>query len=600
MRHGILLAVLLVLGAAGQVPDHVRLVVSSEKIDYYLGETVRLQLRFTSTEPNGFTANPNIYDRMGWHSVGDENGPEDFVVDPQEGTEDPIKGIFSQGPINVRCCAPPVVLSERPFTIERILNAWVRFRRPGTYRLYVVSHRVGRKSGPEQAAAPILLSPNSLALVFHAAPAAWIKEQIAATTKVLDLPVTNPPKDSDARERAMQQLRFLNTPESAVELARRVDRRNYGDDWVLMDSSYRPQELAVLEGRLVAPDEACDGYLLDGLAHLAQLISLGGMGWKVPKREPARKAWQQEFQRRVVFRENKIRDYASRLYAALPSKESAARAECSLAVLNTAMNRPGRPEWLGSVTAEVRADFRRLRPNEQVRLLQEGWTILRSPAMLPILRSLRETMPDLALPRVYELAPEEGRRLIIDEIRHSQHRIAFNTLAMLPDRTLPELDDVLAAEYEQGLDNADMLILRYARGAVARRVKETYRKRPEGRIPWAGPVVYYLLKYDPKFGEQELRRSLATPGRYTLRPVDYEPRAGTPGDRIPVELEGTGEDGRGADPGDVRVRPREAAPVDCHGGASRQVERTREGTGLSAGARGSGTRSGTCDSAGES
>ena len=73
---------------------------------------------------------------------------------------------------------------------------------------------------------------------------------------------------------------------------------------------------------------------------------------------------------------------------------------------------------------------------------------------------------------------------------------------MLPDATLPELDDTLAeSSYE-------LLVLRYATGDIVKRVEAAYRARmaEQGLPRCAGPLVFYFLKYDRAFGERLLQR----------------------------------------------------------------------------------------------
>jgi len=57
---------------------------------------------------------------------------------------------------------------------------------------------------------------------------------------------------------------------------------------------------------------------------------------------------------------------------------------------------------------------------------------------------------DLALRRLYELAPEEGRRLIIAEMRRPDSRVGLQSFSVLPDETFPELDSVFVDNFEKG------------------------------------------------------------------------------------------------------------------------------------------------------
>ena len=115
--------------------------------------------------------------------------------------------------------------------------------------------------------------------------------------------------------------------------------------------------------------------------------------------------------------------------------------------------------------------------------------------------------------RLSELAPDEGRRIILDEIRRPGSLLPFDLIASLPDRTLPEMDDLFAEHLN------DSLIVRYASGAIVKRVEQAYERRAADfdrqKLPHcAAPLAFYFLKYDPEYGERELRRSFSPDGGF--------------------------------------------------------------------------------------
>jgi len=506
MSRLVLLALALATRMAGQSATPVRLTVTPDKTNYYLGETIQLQLQYTSTEPKTFAADSQTYDR-----IGRQNGVEVYEMDPVAGTEDPLQGLVASMGGMGGISGGPVILSEKPFVIERTLNEWIRFTRPGTYRLHVVSHRVSRLTHPGEKPnilllqqlgeiPPVTVTSDSITLVIHPAPAKWVSEQISAATAFIDGPVSQTGADAEARTKAIRTLRFLNTHESTAQLAWRMENGSGVTYWYLSDTSYRPEVLAILEKRLVAPAESINENFLQGLAEIA--------------------APREESQRRVKLREEKLDLYTKRLLDALPGKQPPARTAC-LAGLLDALHRVGHhPDGLDKLTAEIVAEFPTFPPSTQAALLARHWPILNRPAMQPVLRDIYNNpatgspLRDAALRDLYDLDPAEGRRLIMDEIRHHPHRIGFETLAMLPDKTLPEADEDLAANYEQNIPDADLLIIRYGTGAISSRVKKEYTQRKAAFKPTGplDPIIYYLLKYDPAFAEKEMRRSLASPG----------------------------------------------------------------------------------------
>ncbi len=186
----LLLATLLPLAVA-TAQQGVTFTISLPKTVFYMGETIPLQLAFTSSMPGAYSA----------AGIG---RLETYNIDPADGTEDPLRGLPGEGGgVLNGMFDGPVMLSAKPFTFERILNEWVRFTRPGTYRVAVVSHRVS----------PLReIASNTLAIEVLPAPAEWVAEQIAAAVKILEASDAT----FDARQRASRTLRFLYTPEAAT------------------------------------------------------------------------------------------------------------------------------------------------------------------------------------------------------------------------------------------------------------------------------------------------------------------------------------------------------------------------------------------------
>jgi len=183
------------------------------------------------------------------------------------------------------------------------------------------------------------------------------------------------------------------------------------------------------------------------------------------------------------------------------------------------------------------ADVFRFLPIEaQTRLLEHQWKPVASAAMLPALRSILKNtesktddyqkgeLRSLALTRLYELAPDEGRRLILDEIRRPTPRLNKRVLRLLPDETLPELDLVLVTNLEEtrrpnGSGDAETiaaLIERYATAQILSRVRAVFDAGGVGR--WAcqiqAPLLAYFLRVDPSLGGDYLNKALAARGTH--------------------------------------------------------------------------------------
>jgi hypothetical protein len=120
----------------------------------------------------------------------------------------------------------------------------------------------------------------------------------------------------------------------------------------------------------------------------------------------------------------------------------------------------------------------------------------------------------LAARRIYELAPEEGRRYILDEMRRPQARVGMDVLGVLSDESLPEVDS-LVAERLAAPDVDEEIVLplaeRYATAAVSAQLRAAY----EDRIglmacePQAA-LIGYFLRVEPAYGARLVEKAQAS------------------------------------------------------------------------------------------
>ena len=516
---------------AGQQPEGVKLVIKAPKAEFFLGEVIPLDVEATSTRPWTFRVYGWGQDRTGFMT-----GVDEFAADPAAFAQDPLQGLpIAVGSGGGRGLGGPAVLTEKPLKAELALNEWVRFRKPGDYRVYAISTRVSQVEGMgpdnylqmQTPSKPVELVSNVLTLKIRPAPAAWVKAQIAAARKILDSQAPPTGQTPDERLRAIRVLSSLDSLEAAEELVRRLAVRQDAEAyqagvWVVA-SPYRKQLLPLMERRLAAADQAVSGLYLDILARLSAVVALGGPLPPYSEDAAGRDAWLTASRQFAEVQKRKQDEYAERLFASLPGKQPAARAASLLTLFNSVRQNGPEPPWMPSVVATLAADFRNLDGMTQTSLLEYDRDALNGPAILPALRDLIAHPPpgpttpsiqSVALRRLYELSPDEGRKIIVDEIGQPTKRLPFATLAMLPDATLPELNEVLAQRFDA------RLILRYATGEIVKRVESQYLaqnaeiKRQNLPQACAAPLAFYFLKYDQPFGERALREDFARAGAY--------------------------------------------------------------------------------------
>jgi hypothetical protein len=180
-----------------------------------------------------------------------------------------------------------------------------------------------------------------------------------------------------------------------------------------------------------------------------------------------------------------------------------------------------------AVTASLIADFPALSVNRQRDLIENRWSLIRSPLLLPALREIWQSgtdrpLRDAAVRRIYDLAPEEGRAIILKDLASPSGQLSFSTLAMLPDRSLPELNDSFIARLAGG-QHLDDVVLRYGTADIVQPAEKAYQRRIEapvnGKVQCGSALVYYFMQDDPAFGAQELRRQIEAPD---APPVCYD------------------------------------------------------------------------------
>jgi hypothetical protein len=487
--------------------------LATRQREFHIGETIPLQLLFSSAIKDRYQLNMAQYDRSG------RMGYEHFSLSPSEGAVDPLP-TYGGGMGGMRTYR---FLSPEPATINLNLNEWVRFTQPGEYRLNVLSDRVAIRD-PSNAfgASQISARSNEISLNIVPADRAWQKQVFSDAVAALNKPAPSKPEQVEAyataRMQAMQTLRFLGTAGAARELAGRLRGDDPGGlDYVcvlgLIASPERAVARGALEEALIDPEHPITFNFLYALRTVNSDPNGAIASWR-------------EDQQRVV----------EALIAALPAK----RGNALLISLSTAVNEAWNGETLPRQTTDklvtqLVSMFDQLPVNEQNLLLSERWEKIGSAAMLPILKRYAQSYQDFpemrdsnaynslqlsanALQLWYELDPAGARPAIIAEISRPRPRFNARLLGILPDETLPEVDFVLAEHLaaSQDLDGRShlaSLIARYATAAILPQVTETLDPKI-GK--WAcaiqEPMLAYVLRINPAEARPRIEQAIAARG----------------------------------------------------------------------------------------
>ena len=521
---------------AANPPDlHLQLQVQGGSRRFHQGEIIRLDLGFSSTSPQRYRLDAAGYDRSGRLHL------EEFHLAPAAGVVDPLWEYFTEYMARWgggERQAP--LLTEAPVTLTLDLNEWARFDRPGTYRLYVTSHRVaGLGSSPPVgflAGVPAPVSSNVVELTIEDADAQWSGQVLADAIRAIDAG-----SPGDART-ACRTLRFLGSPAAAREMARRYenDRPCSGELMLgLVGSPERQAVIRAMSARLVAPGQEVDSWFLENLALLA--ADPAGIPLHSPEalgRPPGFGRSEEEWRSRHATIEASWRRQAARLLEALPRKTGRARAVSALTLLDLATTPPScgprepstvAPEQAEDLRQMVAEGFSELTADEQHGLLSVHWPMLRGLDMAAPLRHLYmdpytdppvlgwqggENLRTLTLRRLYDLAPAEAVTLLLAEARRPVPRVGREALRLLPEQAASELELEIVEHLEEApageTDALSFLAAKFATRAMLPRVRAIYDSgMKDGMCPLV-PLIAYFLRVEPVLGKAKLLQVLDT------------------------------------------------------------------------------------------
>ncbi|MBO0861794.1 MAG: hypothetical protein J2P21_25560 [Chloracidobacterium sp.] len=517
--------------------------LEEDRSQFKPGEVIRVEFSFTSDLPDTYDLEGRTYDRGGRLQL------DKFFLDHNNGVADPLKDyIFGPGG-GISPVPPP--LSEKPYKMTFDLNEWFRFDQPGRFRLYVVSPRV-RKKGERMSINYEEVTSNIVEFEILPRDDDWAEQELHSITRLLDS------SDQKMDRRAVcRRLRFLNTEAAANEMIRRFGEPlnvcGYEYSMGLIGSAYRAFVVMEMERRLEAPDQIVSDTYLYTLSHVATSLhrkeSLPSPAER-PNDERQAKASTETGINQWESSQKLQAQYTERLMLALPRKQGKARAIAAHTLLEKLWNdglqsnqpslgnpvRTGgpNPEIIRKLAPEIIAVFDDLPANLQTGLLGYRWKYVAGPAMLPVIHRIlnisnkpandqsyeSKDLRSLALRRLYEMAPDEGRKLIIEELRRPSPSVGFATLKLLPDETLPDLDETLVENLKKALSaaggNADMLsmlIESYATASVAPQVRDIYGSKG-GK--WAcsiqSALLAYFLRVDAPTGIELAKQALDARG----------------------------------------------------------------------------------------
>ena len=482
---------------------------------FHAGEIIPLELSFKASIPDMYDMEMRNYDRSGRLNI------EGFQVAPPG--RDPLERYYSTGAFMGGGLGGPRELSSEPQVMHEELNEWVALDKPGHYSLYVTSGRVTRRTSSK--AEPAELRSNDLEFDVVAADAAW--EQQTLSTAVATLNMTS--STEDERTAALRVLRFLDTPASVHELVFRLGTRGDRSGWNeiagLAGSRYQNLVVQELERQMSIPDITLTADYLYILAKLKLQLDHEPLLPYPQKDAEQQKIWSE----RMQAREKELKKLQDSLYDKTAILVATKRGEARAQTVQTLLLRPSSgtddvKPLAGLPPGEVAVAFLNLSQDQQWNLIASFWERLKDQTMSAPLKKVaqqpnmnHQMLRDLALRCLYDLDPSEATPTILEEIKqphldNGMFTVKGETLGLLPQKTLPQFDQMLAARIEdkesrtKGLDA--QLIGRYSTKAILPRVKSVYETAPgQWDCVTEDGFVVYFLRVDPDYGVKRLTQA---------------------------------------------------------------------------------------------
>lgn len=490
----------------------------NEQTKFRQGEIISIELKFTTSIPNFYNFLNRTYDRSGrLHLDG-------FVIDKKENTFDPLYDYFHRGRLFMSGGLFSVpTLGSTPQIINYELNEFLSFKEAGKYRLYIASPRVSLKK-EEKTDLSTAFGGRSISLLsniieFEILPAdeKWREEKFAETSIKNDCRI----------------LRYLGTKAAAKEMLIRFGRGDKNCEFEnylgLYGSPERKFIVNEMEQMILSPDYAVTDIFFQMLLRLDYFLNN-------PKTE---RSESEDYETRTKKEENiknliKL-NYLEKFAKALPNKNK----NVFQRSLETYFSFHGKGEKQPplELTNAMVNGFGKLSKRTQWTILQNSLDKLKTPAMLPVLQNIYNSLERTNLEEVgdfynkdlinqsirgiYHLDQNIGKQIILDEIRRPKQRVHTTVLELLPKTESPEVENLLLEKLNGGNIPADdlrsvfILINRYETPKLISKLRETYSDKIN-KIECGAQIEFLriFLKSDIEFGEEMLGKAIKSdPGK---------------------------------------------------------------------------------------
>jgi hypothetical protein len=500
---------------------HLRLSFAGGRTQFHLGELIKVQYELTADTPGKYRSGDL------WYDLSDRSRFESFVSDRPADSADPLDGHWTiwetlYGLHVTRRSGSWKNLTENPLIEPWDLNDYLRFDRPGKYRIYAVTRHIVSDWSPGRdpfAGGPPLAS-NILEVEILPDDPAWSADTLQHAIESLILSV----RDQRAHLSAAKTIRYLQTREALDAMASHYTGADREADSQLLSGliGFHDRAAAVrrMELQLAAPDFGVSRFFLFSLAVMKLRLASPDLSAAdlLQADKPTVRLW-----RHKLF--DVLLPYYEQLIPAAEKKLPRPRALTVDTLFHTSALESFDFERLPLSADQVEALRRRelailpdLPTYEQFdRIANFGWAKTLPPdQVLPVLRKIYEhPAGELAgniqntrrfvLKDVNVVSPEEGQKLLAMAIEEPNAALRSRDVSDLSMTPSPELDNLLIAKLEgrrtEEMEAASPLIGKYASPALLERVRAVYEVEKEA---WPCPIesglLAYFLRVDPDYG----------------------------------------------------------------------------------------------------
>jgi len=487
----------------GQSADvHVKLSLAEKKTIYRIGEPIRIVMEFTA-------------DREGYvlENISDGNQPasDKIAVTPDTGFTHWYAELMDNR-VYGRDVFGLEKLTGSPSRLEIVLNDFLRFDSPGRYTVSITTNRVTKRS-KDRLREPLTLATNAIS--FEVQPMSD-EDEVKEVKRLSDL--LNANRDVRTNPEIAKQLSYLTGTPSTREKVRRFVDPNLQDNSGHMYNGLfiarnRALALKLVEAAMRDSNVPVTSQMLSAAIRLKILVSYGVS--EKPVGPPVGMLQPGEDPRNREIREGYVTELAAGL-----GKRSGNSLTTTASTIFTTTPKDSQSESTGSREARnvLVQQFDTLHPFTQEWLLRVYWDQMRDQSLIPSLKKMltatgiaEKNIHEVALLRLFDIAPDEVRPYVIAEIRNPNSFLDEETLGKLKDESLPEVDAALLEQIRNLVHSTNnralvllrpktQLLARFATENIYRDLMQLYREMGANLPSNARPG---LLAYFARHNEAE-------------------------------------------------------------------------------------------------